>query len=93
MCPCVSPCVSSYLLAPTKWTQNQDQGIQKLQKQAESQGETGKKPSEIIKNHSKPLKKHQKQGNRPLRTSKNTSKAVKTTQNTTRTKQKEPKHM
>ena len=87
MCPHVVPCVSSYHLAPTKWTQNLSEALKRDQIRArtrqnheESQGETGKKPQKHLRscqNHSETIKKHEKASKTTPEALKSTPKALK----------------
>ena len=87
MCPHVVPCVSSYHLAPTKWTQNHSEALKRDQIRArtrqnheESQGETGKKPQKHLRssqNHSETIKKHEKPSKTTPKPLKSTPKASK----------------
>ena len=87
MCPHVVPCVSSYHLAPTKWTQNHSEALKRDQIRArtrqnheESQGETGKKPQKHLRscqNHSETIKKHEKPSKTTPNPLKSTPKASK----------------
>ena len=87
MCPHVVPCVSSYHLAPTKWTQNLSEALKRDQIRArtrqnheESQGETGKKPQKHLRssqNHSEIIKNHEKASKTTPEALKSTPKASK----------------
>ena len=91
MCPHVVPCVSSYHLAPTKWTQNHSEALKRDQIRArtrqnheESQGETGKKPQKHLRscqNHSETIKKPWKASKTLQKHSKTLQKQAKGSQN------------